>query len=89
MATAAAGIERLGDLLVREGLITREQLLQALEQQRGSGMRLGYMLVKLGMVQEIEITKMLARQYRVPAVDLGRFEVDAKIIKLVPADVAV
>jgi type IV pilus assembly protein PilB len=89
MATAAAGIERLGDLLVREGLITREQLLQALEQQRGSGMRLGYMLVKLGMVQEIEITKMLARQYRVPAVDLARFEVDAKIIKLVPADVAV
>ena len=89
MATAAAGVERLGDLLVREGLITREQLLQALEQQRGSGMRLGYMLVKLGMVQEIEITKMLARQYRVPAVDLGRFEVDSKIIKLVPADVAV
>jgi type IV pilus assembly protein PilB len=82
-------MERLGDLLVREGLITREQLLQALEQQRGSGMRLGYMLVKLGFVQEIEITKMLARQYRVPAVDLSRFEVDPKIIKMVPAEVAV
>jgi type IV pilus assembly protein PilB len=89
MATAAAGVERLGDLLVREGLITREQLQQALEQQRGSGMRLGYTLVKLGIVQEIEVTKMLARQYRVPAVDLGRFEVDQKIIKLIPADVAI
>jgi len=88
MATAAAGLERLGDLLVREGLITREQLQQALEQQRGSGMRLGYVLVKAGMVQEIEITKMLARQFRVPAVDLSRFEVDPKIIKLIPADVA-
>jgi type IV pilus assembly protein PilB len=88
MATAAAGIERLGDLLVREGLITREQLQQALEQQRGSGMRLGYVMVKAGMVQEIEITKMLARQFRVPAVDLSRFEVDPKIIKLIPADVA-
>ncbi|MBE0594025.1 MAG: type IV-A pilus assembly ATPase PilB [Gemmatimonadales bacterium] len=89
MATAAAGTERLGDLLVREGLITREQLQKALEEQRTSGMRLGYVLVKLGLVQEIEITKMLARQYRVPAVDLSRFEVDPKIIKLVPPDVAV
>jgi len=89
MATAAAGVERLGDLLVREGLITREQLQQALEQQQGSGQRLGYVLVKSGMVQEIEITKMLARQFRVPAVDLSRFEVDAKIIKLIPPDVAV
>jgi type IV pilus assembly protein PilB len=89
MATAAAGTERLGDLLVREGLITREQLHKALEEQRASGMRLGYVLVKLGLVQEIEITKMLARQYRVPAVDLSRFEVEPKIIKLVPPDIAV
>ena len=89
MATAAAGTERLGDLLVREGLITREQLHKALVEQRESGMRLGYVLVKLGLVQEIEITKMLARQYRVPAVDLSRFEVDPKIIKLVPPDIAV
>ena len=88
MTTAPASTERLGDLLVQEGLITREQLLQALEQQQGSGMRLGYTLVKLGMVQEIEITKMLARQYRVPAVDLSRFAVDEKIIKLIPNEVA-
>ena len=89
MTTAAASTERLGDLLVREGLITSEQLQQALEQQRATGMRLGYTLVKLGLIQEIEITKMLARQYRVPAVDLSRFEVDEKIIKLIPPDVAV
>ena len=89
MSTAAASTERLGDLLVREGLITSEQLQQALEQQRATGMRLGYTLVKLGLIQEIEITKMLARQYRVPAVDLSRFVVDEKIIKLIPPDVAV
>ncbi len=88
-ATAAATAERLGDLLVREGLITREQLQKALQEQKVTGMRLGYTLVKLGFVQEVEITKMLARQYRMPAVDLSRFEVDPKIIKLVPADVAV
>jgi len=89
MATAAASTERLGDLLVRDGLITKAQLDQALMEQRNSGMRLGYCLVKLGLVQETEITKMLARQYRMPAVDLSRFEVDPKIVKLVPADVAV
>ncbi len=89
MATAAAQPDRLGDLLVSEGLITRDQLEQALREQRSSGMRLGYMLVKLGIIQELEITKMLARQYRVPAVDLGRFEVDEKIVKLIPADVAI
>ncbi|MFQ5703397.1 MAG: type IV-A pilus assembly ATPase PilB [Gemmatimonadales bacterium] len=89
MATAAASTERLGDLLVREGLITREQLQQALAEQKGTGMRLGYTLVKLGFVEETEITKMLARQYRMPAVDLSRFEVDKRIVKIVPTEVAV
>jgi len=89
MATAAASTERLGDLLVREGLITREQLQAALTEQRNTGMRLGYTLVKLGIVEETEITKMLARQYRMPAVDLARFEVDPRIVKLVPGEVAV
>jgi type IV pilus assembly protein PilB len=89
MATSAASTVRLGDLLVREGLITREQLDQGLVEQKNTGMRLGYCLVKLGFVQELEITKALARQYKMPAVDLSRFEVDEKIIKLVPAEVAV
>jgi type IV pilus assembly protein PilB len=88
MATSAASSHRIGDLLIAEGLITQEQLDQALVEQRNSGMRLGYVLVKLGLVREIEITKMLARQFRVPAVDLSQFSVDEKIVKLIPSDVA-
>jgi type IV pilus assembly protein PilB len=88
MATAAAGGDRLGEILLREGLVTREQLAQALAEQKSSKHRLGYVLVKLGLVQELEITKVLARQYRMPAVDLTRFEVDPKIIRLVPAEMA-
>jgi len=88
MATAAAGSDRLGDILIKEGLITREQLHQALAEQRASKHRLGYVLVKLGLVQELEITKLLARQYRMPAVDLSRFDVDPKLVKLIPADLA-
>jgi type IV pilus assembly protein PilB len=87
-ATAAATNEKLGDILVREGLISPDQLKKALAEQRASGMRLGYTLVKLGFVEETEITKMLARQYRMPAVDLSRFEVDPKILKLIPGDIA-
>src|SRR5471032_3240617 len=80
--------ERIGDLLVREGLITKDQLEKALQEQRQSGTRVGYNLVKLGFIQEIELTKTLARQYKMPAVDLSKFEVDPKVAKLVPADLA-
>ena len=87
-APATAPGDRLGDLLVREGLITKDQLDKALQEQKSNGQRLGYNLVKMGFVQETEITKMLARQYRMPAVDLARFEVDPKIVKMIPSDVA-
>src|SRR3989442_12805818 len=88
-ATAAATADKLGEILVREGLITLDQLKKALMEQKGTGMRLGYTLVKLGFVEETEVTKMLARQYRMPAVDLSRFEGEPKIIKLLPPDIAV
>jgi type IV pilus assembly protein PilB len=89
MATAAAGgNDRLGDTLLRDGLLSREQLTQALLEQKVTKHRLGFVLVKLGLVPELEITKVLARQFRMPAVDLSRFEVDPKILKLVPGDMA-
>jgi len=87
-AAATAGSERIGDLLLREGLISREQLQKALDEQRQNGTRVGYNLVKLGFIQENELTRTLARQFKMPAVDLSKFEVDTKIIKLVPADLA-
>src|SRR5579864_592447 len=86
---ASNSSERIGDLLVREGLITKDQLAMALQEQRQNGTRVGYNLVKLGFVQEIELTKVLARQYKMPAVDLSKFEVDPKIVKLIPADLAI
>ena len=51
-------------------------------------MRVGYNLVKLGFINEVELTRMLARQFRMPAVDLTNFEVDARIAKLIPAELA-
>ncbi len=88
MASVPAGGDRLGEILLQEGLITREQLQSALAEQRSTKARLGFLVVKLGFVPEIEVTKILGRQYRMPAVDLSRFEVDARILKLIPAEVA-
>src|SRR5438270_11697211 len=87
-ASVALTQDKLGEILLREGLITQEQLRKALLEQKNTGMRLGYTLVKLGFIEETEVSKMLARQYRMPAVDLSRFEVDPKILKLLPPDIA-
>jgi len=85
---AAAAPERLIDLLVREGHITREQLDKAQREQKSGGATVTYHLVKLGFMKEVDLVKVIARQSRMPAVDLSKFEVDPKIVKLVPADVA-
>jgi type IV pilus assembly protein PilB len=89
VAAVAATGDRLGQVLLQEGLLTREQLAQGLAEAKSSKLRLGYVLVKLGLIQEIEITKVLARQYRMPAVDLSGFQVDSKIVRLIPAEMAV
>jgi type IV pilus assembly protein PilB len=80
--------DRLGDLFVREGLITEEQLQQALREAKNTKTRIGYALVKLELVKEDELTRALAKQFRVPAVDLDKVKVEEKILKLVPEDVA-
>ena len=76
-------------MLVREGLITNDQLKRAVYEQEQTGTRVGYNLVKLGYVKETDITRMLAKQFRMPAVDLSRFEVDSRIAKLIPSDLAI
>jgi type IV pilus assembly protein PilB len=88
MAAPHLTAERIGDLLYREGLITRDQLSKALQEQKQAGTRIGYNLVKLGFIQEIELTKILAKQHKMPAVDLSRFEVDRKLTKMIPSDLA-
>ena len=90
MATTLTGAaDRLGDLLVRERLITPEQLRVALDDARDNGTRLGYSVIKLGFVTEEALTRVLAAQYRVPAVDLDRFTPDPRILKLIPAEQAI
>ena len=79
---------RLGELLVRENLISLQQLQKAQEAQKVEGGKLGYQLTKLGYIEESQLTEFLSRQYGVPAINLAEFEIDADVIKLIPKDVA-
>jgi type IV pilus assembly protein PilB len=77
---------RLGELLVREKLISLTQLRHAQDEQQKSGNNLGYTLAKLGYVSDDEISSFLSQQYRVPTINLEEYEVDADVVKLVPKE---
>src|SRR6266571_4174793 len=78
-----SNVNRLGELLVREKLISLQQLRQAQDEQRRSGQNLGATLAKLGYISDTEITNFLSQQYRVPTVNLEEYEIDGDILKLV------
>ena len=80
---------RLGEILIKENLITSDQLKQALEHQKSTGGRLGTCLMKLGFISDDEITGVLSRQYGVPSINLKYYEVDATVVKLIPQDTAI
>ena len=79
---------RLGDLLVAEGLINREQLQRALLAQKGTTEKLGSLLVRLSLVNEDQLVGFLARQYGMPSVTLSQLDIDPDVLKLVPAQMA-
>jgi type IV pilus assembly protein PilB len=78
---------RLGELLVRNKLIDEQQLVKALEEQRSGGGRLGASLVKLGFLKEEDLAAFLSRQYGVPSINLGEFDIDPQVSKLISAEV--
>ncbi|HVP66541.1 MAG TPA: type IV-A pilus assembly ATPase PilB [Anaeromyxobacteraceae bacterium] len=79
---------RLGELLVRENLVSLQQLQKAQDEQRKSGGRIGSLLVKQGAIAENDLTSFLSKQYGVPAISLKDFEIDDEVVKLVPRQTA-
>ncbi|MBV6522416.1 MAG: hypothetical protein MNPFHGCM_02564 [Gemmatimonadaceae bacterium] len=88
-ATASAGPERITEQLIREGIVAKDAVDKAQRESKSNGLSLHYNLIKLGLIDEVALTKAIARTSRMPAVDLTRFEVDPRILKLVPAELAV
>jgi len=79
---------KLGELLLKENMVSPQQLQEALNHQKMSGGKLGKAFVSLGFVKDEEITSLLSRQYGVPSINLDHFEVDPQIIKIIPAETA-
>ncbi|HZJ43685.1 MAG TPA: type IV-A pilus assembly ATPase PilB [Pyrinomonadaceae bacterium] len=79
---------KLGEILVRENLISPQHLREALDYQREHGGRLGFNLVKLGLVSDDMITAVLSRQYGIPSVNLDLFNIDQSVLRLIPQEVA-
>jgi type IV pilus assembly protein PilB len=79
---------KLGEILVRENLISPQHLREALDYQREHGGRLGFNLVKLGLVSDDMITAVLSRQYGIPSVNLDLFSIDPSVLSLIPQEVA-
>src|ERR1700736_627778 len=79
---------RLGEILLKESLITQDQLQKALEFQRANGGKLGSCLTKMGFITDDDITGVLSRQYGVPSINLKFYEIDPNVIKLIPQDTA-
>jgi len=80
---------KIGEMLLNAGVITQEQLDEALEMQKANGSKVGANLIQLGYVKEEEITALLSKQYGIPSVNLTQFdEIDSEVLKLVPSEVA-
>src|ERR1051326_3256646 len=79
---------KLGEILVRENLISPQCLREALDHQREHGGRLGFNLVKLGFVSDDMITAVLSRHYGIPSVNLELFSIEPSVLRLIPQEVA-
>lgn len=80
--------EKLGQVLIREEMITPEQLEHALQAQKQQGGLLGETLIKLGLTTEEDIAQALAIQHNFPYLPLANYDIDVEIIKLVPESIA-
>jgi type IV pilus assembly protein PilB len=79
---------RLGELLVRENLISLVELRKAQELQKTSGDNLGKSLAKLGYVSDNDVAEFIATQYNVTSIDLDKYEIESSIIEFIPKEVA-
>src|SRR5690606_21418813 len=80
-------MSRLGELLVREKMISLQQLQESQTEAKRTGRRLGVALSRLGYVNDQDLTQFLARKYSLPSINLNDFETDPDVLKLVPKEV--
>ncbi len=80
--------ERIGELLVKQNMLTSDQLRQARDETRTKGGRLGAQITELGFLDEADLTDFVAKQYGVPSINIDEFEIESAVIQLIPEEVA-
>src|SRR5262249_50209121 len=78
---------RLGELLVAEGVISPQQLQDALREHRRSKERLGAVLARRGVVSEERLVELLSREHGLPTVDVSQLLIPADVMAMVPAHI--
>ena len=78
---------RIGDVLIKHGIINEDQLNQALEAQKGTKMKLGEALIEIGVVTDEQIARALSEQLHLDIIDLANVVVSEDILKLIPVEV--
>ena len=79
---------RIGDLLVQNQIITQEQLLLALSEQKKTGRQLGRILINLKFVSETALLNFLSQQLKIPFLDISQYPRKPETIKLLPETAA-
>jgi len=79
--------QRLGEILVKWGVVTQSGVDEALEHARAEGLRIGEALIALGLADEEDVTKALATQYDMEYIDLDRNVVVPTDLHLIPDDI--
>ena len=87
-ADKSQGSQKLGHILLKEGLITQNQLDEAVKIMEKTHIRLGRILVKLGYIEEKSIVECLSRQYNYPIIDIAEHTIPEKVIKQIPYEIA-
>jgi type IV pilus assembly protein PilB len=80
-------MSRIGELLIREKVLSLQQLQQAQDEAKRTGRRLGATLARMGLVPDNVLTQLVARQYSLPAINLGEIDIDANVLKLIPKEI--
>jgi len=79
---------RVGDLLVEKGIITQEQLMMTLDEQKRSGRKFGRTVIDLGFVSEDELLLELSTHFSMPYIDISRFQFDSEVTRRLPESIA-
>src|ERR1700712_235440 len=80
-------MSRIGELLLREKMLSLQQLQQAQDEAKRTGKRLGATLSRLGYVNDVALTQFVAKQYSLPSINLSEIDIDATVLRLVPREI--